>query len=57
MVEDTEDKTQDGLEREDKLFVRNIMSSFLSVKMSVKIKKTQRNIYEKNARKEELQTN
>ena len=56
MVEDTEDKTQDGLEREDKLFVRNIMSSFLSVKMSVKIKKTQRNIYEKNARKEELQT-
>ena len=39
MVEDIEE-TQDGLEREDKLFVRNIMSSFLG--LSVKIKKTQR---------------
>ena len=39
MVEDIEE-AQDGLEREDKLFVRNIMSSFLG--LSVKIKKTQR---------------
>ena len=39
MVEDVKD-TQEGREREDKLFVSNIMSS--SMGLNVKIKKTQR---------------
>ena len=39
MVEDVKD-TQEGREREDKLFVSNIMS--LSMGLNVKIKKTQR---------------
>ena len=51
-------RTQDGLEREDKLFVRNLMLSFLGLNDCENQEEAKNwNVYERKTRKKELQTN